>query len=220
MEEKTYLDNFAPGFRAAKKEDMDKILDMTSRSFADSDYYLPSIEMDKKARYRFFYDLSYYVAKNCLKYGSIFVNDDMTAMMMVVPIEHVCHLPAKKFIENMRVYAGDAAANMLKDNFAVTSAIENSVLPTENALWIELLAVEPAAQGRGIAKSIMEELRRQCIIRNIDIVLCTRMPRNADIYTHLGFDTLAEYHDYTKKCNLWLMSHRIADSANNTVSAD
>lgn len=211
MAEKPFLDNFTPGFRAAQREDLNKILDMTSRSFAEAHYYFPSIDMDDEARRKFFYAWSQGIAENCLEYGTIFVNDDMTAMMMVVPIEHMCHLPVEKLAEDMRGYAGDAAADMLIDNLAVTAAIENSVLPTENALWIELLAVDPAVQGQGVARSMMEEIRRHCLIHNLDMVQSTRMPRNAAIYTHVGCDTLAEYHDYTKNYGLWLMTYRIAN---------
>ena len=211
MEKKPYLDDFAPGFRAAKREDLDKILDMTSRSFTDAHYYFPSIDIDDEARCKFFHDWSSCIAESCLEHGTIFVNDDMTAMMMVAPIEHMCHLPVEKLVENMRGYAGDAAAEMLRDNLNVTTAVENSVLPTENALWIELLAVDPAVQGQGVARSMMEEIRRQCVIHNLDMVQSTRMARNAAIYTHVGCDTLAEYHDYTKKYNLWLMTYRIAN---------
>ena len=50
MAEKPFLDNFAPGFRAAQREDLDKILDMTSRSFTEAHYYFPSIDMEDEAR--------------------------------------------------------------------------------------------------------------------------------------------------------------------------
>ena len=209
MDKKPFMDNFAPGFRAATKEEIPQLLEMNSRSFTETGYYLPSIEMKPEHRMAFFNDYFRYLLENAYEYGTILVNDELTASMAVVPTDHICSFPTDTLVEHMREYAGDEAADMLRHNLLINDVTEASMPFPEKGIYIELLAADMKVQGKGVAKAIMEELARQCMIHGWDMCNCTCSPRDHAIYEHVGCETLAEYHDYTTKFDLWFMTYKI-----------
>jgi len=57
---------------------------------------------------------------------------------------------------------------------------------------LELLAVDPAMQGRGIARRLMEGLLAHADRHGWPVVLETTNPANPEIYRRFGFETIAE----------------------------
>lgn len=64
------------------------------------------------------------------------------------------------------------------------------VIPQEDALLLENIALAPKAQGRGIFRLMMDFAERQAISQNLPaITLYTnaKMTRNLTVYPHLGY---------------------------------
>ncbi len=65
-----------------------------------------------------------------------------------------------------------------------------SLVPTDDALLIENIAVQPSSQGSGLGRLLMELAEAQATareIRRLRLYTNEAMPENVSIYRHLGF---------------------------------
>jgi ribosomal protein S18 acetylase RimI-like enzyme len=56
---------------------------------------------------------------------------------------------------------------------------------------LDVIAVDAAARGRGLAGRLIRELRRRAAAFGLPVVLETSQPANVDLYRHLGFQVVA-----------------------------
>lgn len=194
------------GFRLAREEDRALVTLTFAQAFADYPYPIPSLPGTTHSTHlRFFYDGFRDQVDNALRRGVVLTNEDMSAVMMVTPLERACELRLVQYAENMRQYAPEEQVqNMLGIMHRIREK-EGTLRFRAGTLYIEGLAVQTPRQGQKLGSSLLRMLHAQCDRDDRDIFLFTNTRRNADIYRHLGYDTLLFDHCGELGSDTWFM---------------
>lgn len=124
-------------------------------------------------------------------HGEMWVTDDCAAgTMWYVP--GAWNLPAeatKPGVEPLRAAVGDDALHRLT---ALEHQME-AVHPTEEHWYLGILGTHPDWQGRGLARTVIDPVRRRADADGVALYLETGVPENVSFYGRLGFDVRLEF---------------------------
>jgi GNAT superfamily N-acetyltransferase len=103
----------------------------------------------------------------------------------------------------------DAAAAVGDEAFGRFAGVMEFLEPfhkrdAPSAHWyLAVIGVDPAMQGRGIGKSLIEPIVKKADGAGLPCYLETAQPKNVPFYQHLGFDVIVDTIDPVSGLQLW-----------------
>jgi len=176
--------------RLEGQEDYDRAVNTVTRAFADVDYPIPSMRISHEGYMKLYSELAYYWLDHSLKYGDVIVNEDVSALLILSPMDKTCDLPVDELEEKIKGCMNQAALDNTLGIFKGACEDEKALEVDKNGIFIEIFAVHPDKHGTGLGGKIMKELFRECDRQGRDIALLTNYGKNVFLYEHLGFDIL------------------------------
>lgn len=184
------IKNAPKGYCLADKNDVNLVGYAAAEVFADAKYPIPVLDTDHDTLLKLKYETFKLMAENAIKKGFVIYEDNFIANILVVPYIDSCHTPYKELAELIR----KAGYNEAADNYIKTIEriieLEKTIKISEDAMYVEIFAVQTAIQGKGYGSRLMKEVIKLCDENKRDLFLYTNNKKNEAIYNHFGFETI------------------------------
>lgn len=171
-------------------EDYELARNTVAKAFAGVCYPIPSMLISHEEYMKLYGELAYYWLDHSLENGDVIANEDISAVLILSPIDKTCDLPMDEVKKRIRGCVDQAAMDNALGILSGACEDEKALEVEKNGIFIEILAVLPDKHGTGLGGKIMNELFKECDKQGRDIALLTNSAKNVLLYQHLGFEYL------------------------------
>ncbi len=147
----------------------------------------------------------------CLLYGRVYTTPELEGVAAWLSPENARITPGREAaagVEEMRKHLSPQAKTRAHalDSFAEKLREEDA---PERHWYLASLAVDPLAQGRGIAKKLLSPVLEEAEARGIACYLETHSRDNLDFYRKLGFELQKEVEIPGTSLKMWTMVRKV-----------
>ncbi|GAB4132403.1 MAG: hypothetical protein Fur0041_03660 [Bacteroidia bacterium] len=176
--------------RKATRADKEAVIHILSDSFDRNPAVNDTILSDRKRTHRI-RALMDYVFETGFSRNGVFVNDRLTCTAVIYdPVESGSYFG--DFLQQLRLIHRSVGWKRLSYILHKDKRMR-SYRPATPHLYLQMIGVDPADQGRGAGSEMLEFIWQLSVKENKPVYLETSAPKNVEIYIRKGYELYDEW---------------------------
>ncbi len=177
-----------------KKKDIKLAAEVVAKAFQEyplSAYFEPDVAKRKKRQTGIYHML----LRSAISYGEVYA---ISLKMEGVAVWQLCdggRLPGKRRFSLAKffrfLFTDKEARKRQKTFFEYYAEVRERVVP-RRYWYLQILAVDPAYQGQGLARRLLEPMLARADREGLPCYLETQLEKNVALYKHFGFEVADE----------------------------